>query len=497
MEDKLKKFRNYLAEIDPLEALINTSDKLSAEIFIVGGIIRDFLLKRISPEVPFVEIDFAVKRDTEKLARIFAKDIGGNFILLDEKTSTFRVILKGRYTYQFDFSRFRADTIEEDLFLRDFTINAMAFNLNGLKAESALEFIDPCGGMRDLEKKEVRAVSEHSFPDDPLRIIRAFRFAVNLGFKIDPDILKCAKEYAHLLRGVSGERITEELYKIICSEDSYSWISRMDETGILEVIFPVIGEMRDVNQGPYHHLDIWRHSLEALKEFECVLAEFSHNEILSKKIKDYLDIELGGERSRLFILKLGTLFHDIGKPRAKEITEENKIRFIGHERIGAKLVSGIAENLRLSSKEKNSLERLVNLHLRPGCLVDTQDISPRAKLRFFRAAEEDSVALILLALSDKRATRGPLTTAESQITFSKYLTGVIKDYFYQKELVKPVKLLDGDQIMRILGIPPGKAVGNILDRLEEAQVEKKVNTEEEAEEFIRHMFKNNQEARGI
>ncbi|MCX5657467.1 MAG: hypothetical protein NTZ48_04490, partial [Candidatus Omnitrophica bacterium] len=92
MEDKLKKFRNYLAEVDPLEALVNTGDKLSTEIFIVGGVIRDCFLKRIFPENPFVEIDFAVKRDTEKLARIFAKDIGGNFILLDEKTSAFRVI---------------------------------------------------------------------------------------------------------------------------------------------------------------------------------------------------------------------------------------------------------------------------------------------------------------------------------------------------------------------------------------------------------------------
>jgi poly(A) polymerase len=304
------------------------------------------------------------------------------------------------------------------------------------------------------------------------------------------------EEHAHLLRDISGERITEELYKIIYREDSYSWICRMDEAGILEVIFPIIGEMRDVNQGPYHHLDIWRHSLEALKELECVLAEFLHNDVLGEKIKDYLVTPLGGERCRLFMLKLGTLFHDIGKPRAKEITEENKIRFIGHERIGAKLVSEMAENLRLSSKEKNSLIKLVNLHLRPGCLVDTQDISPRAKLRFFRAAEEDSVALILLALSDKRATRGPLTTAESQIAFNKYLSGVIKDYFYQKELVKPVKLLDGDQVMRILGISSGKAVGDIIKELEEAQVEKKVNTREEAEEFIKHMFKNNQEATG-
>jgi len=257
----------------------------------------------------------------------------------------------------------------------------------------------------------------------------------------------------------------------------------------LERIFPIIKEMQGVEQGPYHHLDVWLHSLETLKELEEILEELSTHSLLGEKIRNYLRENLGGTRERAYILKLGALFHDIGKPRTKEITPEGKVCFIGHEKIGVDLVKEISERLKFSSKEENSLVRLIQFHLRPGSLVESQNISAKAKFRFFRAAEEESVGLILIGLADKEATRGPLTTEENQLIFKDYLIKLIEDYFYQKELVKPKRLLDGYEVMQILNIPPGPLVGEILKELEEVQVEKKINNKEEAEKFIRMVFK--------
>jgi poly(A) polymerase len=485
---KSEEFKSYLRDMPPLNVLMEIQEKFPQEIFLVGGIIRDFVLGRLSDR-KCIEIDFAVEGDVRGLAKTFAHKVGENLVLLDEETQTFRVVVEGRPDYQFDFSQFREKNITQDLFLRDFTINAMALDLRSIKSGRPLELIDPYGGLKDIEKKSLHVLSERSFPDDPLRIIRAFNFSGNLGFKIEPDTIDLIRKHAPLLTGVAGERITEQLYKIFIHPGSCQTLKQMDEGGILEQIFPVIKEMRDVEQGPYHHLDIWRHSLETVKELETVLEEFASHDLLKEKIKNYLQEGLAGERQRIFILKLGSLFHDLGKPRAKEITPEGKIRFIGHEKIGLDLIENMIDRLKLSSREKNSLLKLINLHLRPGYLVDTQDISARAKLRFFRAAEEDSIALILLALADKRATRGPLTSEESQVVFRNYLMKVMEDYFFQKELVKPTRLLNGNEVMQILNISSGPVVGEILKELEEAQVENKVRNKKEAEGFIKALFK--------
>ncbi len=484
---RLEEFRNYLANIQPLRELIAIQNKFSVEIFLVGGIIRDFLLDRL-PTGECVEIDFAIEKDAERVARSFARKIQANFVLLDERNQTFRVIIKGDASYQFDFSQFRGEDIKEDVSLRDFTINALALDLKNLQEAGPLLLIDPCRGLSDVKDRIVRVLSERSFSDDPLRIIRAFTFFAELGFEIESVTLDLIKKYACLLPNVAGERLAEQLAKIMISPCAYDAVKKMDEAGVLHKIFPLIEEMRGVEQGPYHHLDVWRHSLEALRQLEEVLTQLCSQTLFGEKIKQYLGEKLGGDRGRIFVVRLGVLFHDLGKPRAKEITPEGKIRFIGHEKIGADLVSGLAGRLRLSSREKNTLIRLVQLHLRPGYLVDTQDISPRAKLRFFRAAEEDSIALILTALADKRATRGPLTAPESQEVFSRYLVKVMEDYFYEKELVKPTRLLDGNEVMQILNLSPGPIIGELLRALEEVQVEKRVKDKREAEEFVKALF---------
>lgn len=486
--EKLLDLVNYLADIYPVGDLLNLKDRFPVQIFIVGGFIRDFILGRSRNRMG-IEIDFALNRDVDKFVSLFAKQVKGHLVLLDEQSKTYRVILERENLYQFDFSQFRGGSIEEDISLRDFTINALAIDLEGLRNPAFLKLIDPTEGFKDIERRLIRVVSERSFRDDPLRMVRAFTFSQELGFEIEPFTERLIKENALYLSEVAGERITEQLARILEGRDSSETIERMDKTGVLEVIFPQIKGMKGVEQGPYHHLDVWKHSLQTLKEFELLLLHSFIPLAVDKKIEDYLKEKVAGTRTRLFTVKLAALFHDLGKPQAKEVTPEGKIRFIGHEKIGANLALEIVERLKLSSRERNILTKLIQLHLRPGYLVDTKDISPRAKLRFFRAGEEESVGLILIALADKLATCGPLTTPENRQEFREYLIHLLEVYFYEKELVKPERLLDGNEVMEILNISPGPQVGEILKALEEAQAEKKVGTKAEAEEFVKRIFK--------
>ncbi|MGE4357526.1 MAG: CCA tRNA nucleotidyltransferase [Candidatus Omnitrophota bacterium] len=492
MDNKWEKLREKLRSISCLEKIFSLQKEFSVDIFIVGGIIRDFLLNRLS-EKEITEIDFIVSREAKDFSQRLSRHLKGHFVILDEENQTFRIIVEEDKPYQFDFSQYRGSNIEEDLFLRDFTINALAIDLKSLKDNNLFRIIDPWGGLNDINKGVIRVVSEKSFVDDPLRIIRAFTFYQELGFEIEPFTESLIKKESVLLAQVAGERITEQLARIMDMPHSYRTIKKMDELGVLNKIFPLVDEMRGVEQGPYHHLDVWEHSLKTLDELERLLLQLYAQEIFGRKIRDYLEEKIAGTRKRLFIVKLGALFHDLGKPRAKEITSDGKIRFIGHEKIGADLAEEITERLKLSSREKNTLMKLIRLHLRPGYLVDTKDISPRAKLRFFRAGEEESVGLILIALADKLSTCGPLTTPESQVEFRDYLLHLIQTYFYEQEIVRPKRILNGNDVMQLLNISPGPLVGKILKALEEAQVEKKIENRKEAEEFVKSFFKSMRE----
>ncbi|MCM8784203.1 MAG: HD domain-containing protein [Candidatus Omnitrophica bacterium] len=477
-----------LSNISYLKDLCVLQRKKSVDVFIVGGIIRDLLLNRVSVK-EVVEIDFAVSGEVKDFTQFLSCQLKGHFVILDEKSKTFRIVFDGEKPYQFDFSQFRGANIAEDLYLRDFTVNALALDLKGLRDKNLFKLIDPWGGLEDMKKKTIRVVSEKSFIDDPLRIVRAFTFSQELGFRIAPFTESLIKKEASLLSGVAGERITEQLARILETPFSYEMIRKMDGLGVLDKIFPLIIGMRGVEQGPYHHLDVWKHSLRTLKELEKLLAQLYSKKLIGKRIREYLEERIAGVRKRLFVLKLGALFHDLGKPWAKEITADGKIRFIGHEKLGAELACKIIERLKLSSREENILIKLINLHLRPGYLVDTKDVSPRAKLRFFRVGGEESIALILVALADKFSTRGPLTTSQSRREFKKYLLHLIQAYFYEQDIVKPPRILNGEEVMQILNISPGPLVGKILKTLEEAQVEKRIKDKKEAEDFVRYLYK--------
>ncbi len=445
------------------------------KLYLVGGALRDLLIGRSKDNPDF---DFCLKRGAISFGRRLARKLKAGFVVLDEEHAACRLVKKtGGKVYTFDFTDFRDKTIEKDLLHRDFTINAIAAELKEVfkKGDLSASLIDPYGGREDIKRRVIRVCGKKSFKEDPLRILRAFSFSCVLGFTLDKDTLALAKKDKGLISKVSSERIREELFKIFDSQASYPCFAELDKLKILEIIFPEIKPMRGIGQGPYHHLDVWQHTLETLNQFESLLpAARRQSEICA-----YLGDELSGLRKRSSLLKLACILHDVGKPKSMR-REGKKIIFHGHERIGLGMTRLICRRLKLANDETRSLERIVLWHLRPGYLADGGRPTERAVFRYFRDSGSDALAVLLLSLADQRATKGPLTTAVSRLRHEKTVKALINRLLKQGKEKKPEPFLDGHDIMRKFKLSPGPLIGEVLEGLEEAQAVGKIRNKEEA-----------------
>lgn len=456
-----------------MSAVLKFSEAKATRLYLVGGFLRDIALgrKEASPD-----IDFTLKKNSLGFARQLAKALKSGFVILDKKNGCARLLKKVRdRVYTLDFTDFRGRDLLEDLRKRDFSINALAAELSSFLKSRQYQLIDPYQGQNDLKRRVVRIITPAAYDDDPLRILRAFSLSAALNFKIDRSTLRLAEKKRRQLSLVSAERIREELFKILANPASFEFLVKLDRHRILDIIFPEIKPMRRIDQGPYHHLDVWLHSLEAIRQLEKIFINFSGNQ----DIKEYLNREISPGRSRRDLVKLGALLHDFGKPAALRI-EEGKIKFHGHEHLGAEMLKEIARRLRFSNCESAILRKLVLHHLRPGYLADAPALTPRARFRFFRDTAEEAIGVLLISLADQRSTKGCLTTPESRRRHERVVRRLIKDYFQRRREVKPARLINGHEIMRRFKLEPSPLIGKILSETEEAQAVNKVRTKQEA-----------------
>ncbi len=440
----------------------------------VGGVLRDLVLGREKANPDF---DFAVKRAAINFGRNLAKEIKAGFVVLDKEHGACRLVKKiNQKIYTFDFSDFRGKSLEEDLKHRDFTINSMALGLEKAFSVKNLDesLIDLYEAKEDLKKKIIRIVNKKSFSEDPLRILRAFSFASILGFTIDKETLKLAKSEKAKLTRVSFERVRDELFKIFDTDKTFDCFITLDKLKILEIIFPEIKKMRGIGQGPYHHLDVWQHTLESLRQFDALLKNIKNQEV-----RDYLDAVISSDRKRRQLLKLGLFLHDIGKPATLR-HEKGRTTFHGHEREGISLGADIAKRLKLSNDELYSLHKMILWHLRPGYLADSENPTPRAKFRYFRDAAGEALSVLLLSLADQRATKGPLTTMNARKQHERVVARLIREYLAKGKEKRKERLVNGNDLMKKFKLPPSKLIGKILSELEELQAIGKVKTKAEA-----------------
>jgi poly(A) polymerase len=476
----LSSYRPYLHVLLELEPGLHAA----------GGAVKDCLLGR-----SISDVDIVFPPEATGIASRFAERTGATRIALREgepDKMTERVVVRaGEKTLVFDFTAIRGRGIEGDLAGRDFTLTAMALPLDAFTNGDLSRLIDPFGGRAAIRDKEIRVLSDESFRQDPLRILRAFRLAAELGFAIEGETLSKAARDRALLSLVSGERVRDEIFRILEVNPGHPFIESMDRRGILEVVFPEIAAMKGVEQGGYHALDVWSHSLRALGEAERILdrpdAAFGP---FSTGFSAYLASGFVNGRSRSSLVKLAVLFHDSGKPRKASRDGEGQTHFYGHAAEGGLIVKGLAERLRLARAESEFLAGLVVHHMHLIHLTAQASRSKRSVLRFFRKSGEDYRAQFILFLADTTATIGPRMTAERMRQICAAMNEMLA--LYEGEIgprLQMPPLISGLDLMERFGLEAGPVIGELLDQVEEARLEGRLEGREEALEYAAGLLK--------
>jgi poly(A) polymerase len=474
------------------------------EIYLVGGAVRDMLLNRLSPD-----LDFAVPSNGISLARRVANALRADYVTLDDDRDTGRVIIteeNGTRTF-LDFATYRGSSLDEDLRARDFTMNAIAFDLR------TKTLLDPLNGAADLRAKVIRVCSPTSLQDDPVRILRAIRQAAAFGFKIDIETRRAMKQAAHLLPNISPERQRDELFKILEGPKPDTAIRALEMLGVFRHFLPELAAMKGVTQSAPHIHDVWEHTLGVLGYLETILSPLAPgynadhtNDLFTglltlrigrfrEQFAAHFAQALNTDRSVRAVLFFAALYHDVDKPSTKSVDETRRIRFFDHDVRGADTAAKRGQSFNLSNDEVQRIQTIIRNHMRFHFFTDRmaddrQEPSRKAIYRFFRDAGEAGVDLVFLGLADLRGTQGPMLT-QATWTAALDVARILLENYWEKreETVAPPRLLDGNDLMKELNIQPGRKIGQLLEAIREGQATGKIHTREEALELARVQLK--------
>jgi poly(A) polymerase len=428
-------------------------------VWIAGGAVRDAALGR---EV--ADLDLAVAGDPGAVAKALGRELGEHAFELSAEFGTWRVVAPegGR---QIDVSALRGDSIEADLAARDFTVGAVAVPLG------AGEAIDPFDGLVDLERGVLRAVGPAAFSDDPLRLLRAARLAVELNLRIDPGTVALAHDAAARAAEPAGERQLAELRRLLGSAAPLRGLELLDELRLTAVVLPELEGTKGVGQGPNHHLDVHGHTLEVLEHTLAIEADLPRfvGEDRAAEAGALLAEPFADEMDRAVALRFGALLHDIAKPATRQ-ERDGFVGFRGHDVEGVATVGEIMGRLRASRKLTRYLQALTLHHLRLGFMVAEAPLPPRRVHEYLRATEPVTVDVTLLTVADRLAARGagPIASPEmvqAHLDLAREMVGAALDW---RRDGPPEPLLRGDEIAAELGVE-GAAIGEKLAELEAAQ----------------------------
>jgi poly(A) polymerase len=461
--------------------------------FIVGGLVRDIMLER-----PTGDIDLAIGASALAVVPPLAEKLGGRAVVLDAEHGVVRVVLSAddpgaRLTL--DFASFGGD-ITADLGRRDFTVDAMAMPLES--AASGAPLIDPYHGREDIERRLVRAVSPGVFQADPIRLLRAVRLAAELDFTIEKATQDGISHDAAIITNVAGERIREELLRLLRAPAFGSALAYLDRLGLLAALFPELGAARGVTQPPEHYWDVYDHSLRTAEAGDF---------LLRRAVWSYLpraaaaDVPWSAELERHFaaevsygschgsLLKLAALLHDIAKPEVKAIDDTGRMRFLGHDKVGAGKIAPILERFRFTNREIRLVGLMVRYHMRAGQLAGGEAPTARALYRYFRDAGEAAVDTLFLSLADHLAARGPTIQYADWQTHARMVDYTLTQFLVRDTRVTPPKLLDGHDLIELFGLVPGPRIKQVLEQVREAQAQDQLHDREEALAYVADLLR--------
>ncbi len=455
-------FKTKLAEYPFLKIASTIAKKNNLEVYIVGGFVRDMVLERERNEIDFLVIGSGTKFASEYAEELKIKNVS---VYKNFGTAHFRYhdidlefvgARKESYSRDSRKPEVSEGSFEDDIKRRDFTINTLAVSLN---EESYGELIDKYDGLNDIKNKIIKTPLEplKTFDDDPLRIMRAYRFASQLNFEVDEKINLAAEELNERLNILSQERITDEFFKILASPKPSVGFKLLFFSGVLSVIFPEVANLSGVEQRKdYHHKDVFLHTCEVVDN-------------ISKTTSNVW-------------LRFTALVHDIAKPQTKKFIEGTGWTFHGHEDLGARMMRSIFKRMKLPYHKLDYVTKLVRLHLRPIALAN-EEVTDAAIRRLIVAAGEDLEDLITLCRAD--------ITSKNIKKVKKYLNNYERVMNRVWEVEEKDKLrsfqspVRGDEIMQICNLKPSKKVGEIKSAIEDAILDGKIgNNYEEAYRYL-------------
>ena len=436
-----------------LETLRSALSGVSA--WVVGGAVRDELLGRRTDDV-----DLAVAGDPRSAARTLARAIGATSFPLSESFGAWRVI--DAEGWHVDLVAVRGGDLERDLRERDFTVNAMARPLAGG------ELVDPTGGRGDLAARRLRMTSEAALQEDPLRALRAIRFAVELSLELDSATARAVARAAPGVTRVAGERIFGELRRLVCAPRPAAALRLMSAHGLTAVVLPELEALRGVAQSEFHHLDVHDHTLEVVEAVAVLERDPAAMglERHAAEVGAVLAEPLADELTRGQAMRFAALLHDAAKPATRGVTPEGRVTFIGHDREGARLSAAVLRRLRTSQRLIDYVARLTRDHLRLGYMVHDLPLTRRSAWRYLEETAPYETDTTVFTVADRVATRGrnagPAIAAHLRL-----VERMLEHCLERRSAGRPAPLVRGDELMRRLGVAPGPQLGRVLAQLAE------------------------------
>jgi poly(A) polymerase len=458
--------------------------------WLVGGAVRDRALGR---SVEIADVDIVVDGDPAEAARAVAQAASrAACFALSEDFGAWRVVARDG-SWQVDVEPLRGGSLQADLRLRDFTVNAIAEPIEGGAA------IDPLGGLEDLAAGRLRMAGPRGFADDPLRVLRLVRVAIELDLQPESETLAAAAAQAQGLSGVSPERLFMELRQIVGARRALAGLEMLGQLGARRVVLPELEALRGVEQNRYHHLDVYGHTLEVLERvIALTTAAAGELDALGSwmaphggEVATLLSEPLADRLTRGEALRWGALLHDAAKPLTRQTHPgDGRVSFIGHDVRGSELARAVLERLRASERLRAHVAALVRHHLRPGFLVhEPQPLPRRTVFAYLSACSPVEVDLTLLSVADRLATRGD-RAPESIEAHLRVAGGLLSDALRWRDQGPPRPLVRGDELARELAIPTGPRVGELLGQIAEAQYAGELSTREQALAYARALAEN-------
>ena len=465
-----------------IRALMVIEKKENKQLYVVGGTVRDLLLGKHSND-----LDISVSEGAGDIVRHLIRQMrAGAFVdLSGAEDEAARLVWQG---IQVDVASFRGGVqkIEDDLQLRDFTINGMGVKLEELaEADRHAELIDPAGGHADLVYGRLRHCPA-AFTDDPVRMLRGYRMLAAFGFSFEKETEKEIGKNVSLINTVAAERNSYELGLIFDSPRTSSTLRAMYSNGLLQELLPELFAGKGVLQPKFHHLDVFEHNMLALEMMEKIIANpEKYFPGIENRINQYLDGD-----GRVSGMKWAALCHDLGKPatRAESEKNEGQVTFYGHDEVGSQMFCHFAERMRWSRRDKDNVAALIGMHMHPFHLCNiarTGELTKRAALKLCKRAGERLPGLFLLAMSDSLAGQGEKKPEHMEDEIVTLLRNVLDIY---EEHIKPVtsgpRLLTGRDLIDEFGLDPSPLFSEIFEKVEVARVEGEVTDRQQAMAWV-------------